>query len=204
MSRTVTGTIKHLDGTAWAAGIVKFVLVEGFETSTTVYPQYTHSETLDNSGQFTIDLATPDTGTAHYGVVFPDNSSYNIYVATGVSVDIVTLITVAGSAVTVSAVQTLLDAAEVFTIRSVSTTGDILATDEYVRASGTITLTLPAATGSGIAYAIKNVGSGVVTIEGSSSDTIDTAANATIEAGYDWVLIDVAAGAWDSIGGGYA
>lgn len=200
-TRTVTGTILTPDGTAWAGAEISFWLKTSFETSTQVYPEKTHKETTDANGQFSTALGVPDTGAAHYVIGLPDGQSYTVYLAAGASVDLVTLITVAGTSESQDDLQTLLDAAAVFTIRSVSTTGNILATDEYVRASGTITLTLPAATGSGWAVAVKNVGSGVITVDGNGDETIDSSASVVLTAGTDNVFIDAVAGAWDTIGG---
>jgi hypothetical protein len=173
--------------------------MEAFETSTAVYPVKDHTETTDASGQFSTALGVPDTGTAHYRVRLPDNTDHEFYLEAGTAVDLVTLLTVAGTSAAPSALQTLLDAAEVFTIRSASITGDIVATDELVLASGTITLTLPAATGSGVGYAVKNTGTGTITVEGSSSETIDGSANVTLDANDSYVFIDSASGAWVSI-----
>ena len=48
------------------------------------------------------------------------------------------------------------------------------ANDELVLCNGTFTVTLPpAASSEGKVYAIKNIGSGTVTIDGNSSETID-------------------------------
>lgn len=59
-----------------------------------------------------------------------------------------------------------------------------------------ITLTLPAATGSGRRYIIKSIGLGACTIDGDSADTIDGAATAVLSQ-YDAAqLIDYAANAW--------
>lgn len=59
--------------------------------------------------------------------------------------------------------------------RAVSTTGSLTAADGVVAASGTITLTLPSAAGlnAGHSLSVKNVGTGVVTLEGAASETID-------------------------------
>jgi hypothetical protein len=52
----------------------------------------------------------PDTGTAHFQVRLPDDSSFHFYLESGPAVDLVTLITIAGTAVAQDDLQTLLDA----------------------------------------------------------------------------------------------
>ena len=54
---------------------------------------------------------------------------------------------------------------------------------EVILASGTITITLFTAAGNaGVVRIIKNIGSGTVTIDGHSSETIDGAANKVLAA----------------------
>jgi hypothetical protein len=108
--RTVTGTILYPDGSPWASGIVHFSLMEPFSTSIEVFPAKDHTETLDAQGKFTIDLAVPDTGTAHYKIATPDGSSYDVYIASGAATDLQTLLTLASSPVSQTAAQTVIDA----------------------------------------------------------------------------------------------
>ena len=152
--RTVTGICYHVDGTAWASGVIKFTLMTPFETSTVVYPSEVHSETLDANGAFSITLGVPDSGTAEYLIRTPDNRQYTTYIASGAATDLVTLLTIASSAVAQDAVQTLIDANNVLTITSTTATYQILDTDDVVLANGTFTVTLPAATGTGIVFCI--------------------------------------------------
>jgi hypothetical protein len=59
-----------------------------------------------------------------------------------------------------------------------------------------MTVTLPAATGSGKEYRVKNINSGTVTVEGNSADTIDGELNQSL---YQWegiILVDYATGKW--------
>ena len=69
-------------------------------------------------------------------------------------------------------------------VSSVSTTSTLSAitADILIRASNTITLTLPAASASSVGAhaAIKNIGTGTITIAAAGSDTIDGAASVTI------------------------
>jgi hypothetical protein len=83
--------------------------------------------------------------------------------------------------------------------------------NEYIRCTGTVTLVLPQATGSGKLYYIKNTGSGTITVTPHTGDLINGAASLTIGAvgtnllftdgdAHNYALrtiIDVAPGAWD-------
>lgn len=66
-----------------------------------------------------------------------------------------------------------------FTLRSISTTQTLLVTDMTILASGTITLTLPVAatTNAGKTIYIKNISTGVITVDGNGSETIDSDAD---------------------------
>jgi hypothetical protein len=195
--RTVTGTIYHADGSAWASGTIKFNLLEPFETSTEVYPKETHSETLDANGAFSITLGVPDSGTASYLIETPDSKQYSVYIASGAATDLVTLLTIASAAVAQDAVQTLIDANNVLTITSTTAAYQVLASDDYIRVtSGSPTITLPVATGTGAVYICKNIGTGVITLDGSSNDTIDGDASVTIAAEDWYTVLDGAATIW--------
>jgi hypothetical protein len=74
------------------------------------------------------------------------------------NIEVITLITQAGSSPS--------------TIRTVTSSGNILTTDSIILALGAITLTLPSAT-SGNKFQIKNIGDGEVTLNCSSAQTID-------------------------------
>jgi len=199
MTRTVTGIVKHLDGSAWASASITFILIDAFETATSVYPTEEHIEVADAIGAFSTELGVPDTGTAHYRVRLPDNSSYDFYVGSGAPVDLVTLITIASALVAPSALQTLLDAAAVLSFKTVTSTYVVLPTDNYIRCDGTFTVTLPPATGSALVYAIKNVGTGLITIDGDGADTINGVATYLIYENDNHTFVDVAVGAWDSL-----
>jgi hypothetical protein len=195
MSRAVTGTIKKPDGAAWVGGLVAFELVEAFETSTTVYPAEIHTETADANGAVSITLATPDTGTAHYKITLPNNQAYDVYIASGAAVDLVTLLTIAGTNVDPDDLQVLLDAAAVLSpIRTLTSAGTLATTDDYTRFSGTFSQPLPLATGSKYVYLVKNVGTGAITF------TRAGATSKVLFAGYACAFIDTSSGVWDSVG----
>ena len=198
-TRTVTGTVLHPDGTGWAGGIVKFILITPFETSTEVYPAEAYSETLDANGAFSITLGVPDTGTAHYVVLTPDNIAHTVYLEDGAATTLQTLLTIAGTSVSQSDLQTLLDQYSVLAITNVTAAYDVLTTDDVIRADGTFTVTLPAATGTGAVYIVKNIGTGTVTLAAQAGETIDGDASIAIGA-EDWrTVVDAAAGVWDVI-----
>ncbi len=74
----------------------------------------------------------------------------------------------------------------------------VLATDDTIvcnRASA-MTVTLPAATGSGKKYTIKNINTGVVTIDGNAAETIDGDATQDLNQWDCAQIIDYAAGTW--------
>ena len=201
MARPITGTIYKPDGTAWASGTVRARLMEPFETSTRVYPKTEITITLDSNGQIPAltQLDTPDTGTAHYVITTPDNAQYTVYLATGPAVDLVTLLTIAGTEVAVDPVQTLLDAAEQFDDTTV--TGGpytLLETDRYIRASGTWDFNLLAAAQRKIPRIVFNYGTGVITAAAAGSDTINGQASWPIYPGQAWAFVDAAAGRWDA------
>ncbi len=196
-TRTVTGTIKHVDGIVWAGGIVKFQLLEPFETASEVQPEETHSETLDANGALTIALAVPDSGTASYLITLPDSNAYHVYLGAGAPTDLMTLITISSSEVAQDAVQTLIDANNVLGITNVTQAYTVLDTDDVVRCNGTFTVTLPAATGSGALYIIKNIDTGIITLDGNGTDTIDGSLTQTITSLCWLTVLDVASGKWD-------
>jgi hypothetical protein len=72
-------------------------------------------------------------------------------------------------------------------INSVSTNtaaGSSASTDYFYFASGTINITLPTAVGNNNNYVIKNVGTGTITIDTTSSQTIDGSLTAPIKVQY--------------------
>lgn len=65
-------------------------------------------------------------------------------------------------------------ASNVFETRDVAVSGDVLVSDVGIRASGTITLTMPTAVGiEGQFFRVKNVGVGTVTMATTGGQTID-------------------------------
>lgn len=206
MSRALTGTVYYPDGTPWASGEVRARLMEPFETSTRVYPKTEITITLDSNGQIPANtqLDTPDTGTAHYLITTPDQAHYEVYIATGPAVDLVTLLTIAGTAVAQDDLQTLLDAAEKFEDTTV-TSGPytVLATDEYIRCSGTFPVYLPAATHSKRVLIVADIGTGEISVTAAGSDLIRDAATKVLYPNGAAAFIDSAVGVWDYLGAYY-
>ena len=195
MARTITGTILKPDGTAWAGGILKFQLIEAFETSTTVYPKYTHEEILDAQGEFTIDLEVPDTGTAWYYIRTPDSVVYDVQIGAGAATNLQTILTIATTTVVQNDLQTLIDANNVITMTDVSAAYDILSSDEGIFCTGTFTVTLPAATGSGKPYMIKSI-TATITLSAQAGETIDGSLTQTIYV-LSWLtVVDHSTGVW--------
>ena len=84
------------------------------------------------------------------------------------------------------------------TVVSKTTTYTALATDDLIRCSGTFTVTLPAATGTGKLLYIKNTGTGVVTVDADGAEVIDGQLTQIITVQYDSMLIcDAASGIWN-------
>jgi hypothetical protein len=199
-TRTLTGLINYPNGAPWASGVVTVQLLAAFTTATEVYPTKTVSITLESDGTIpdgTV-LGVPDTGTAHYRITYPNGHGFECYIAAGAAVDLVTLETIAVSSVDQDDLQTLLDAAAVFSITAVNTTYQALVTDEYLYCTGTTyTVTLPAAVvGTTKWLVVDNGGTGVITVDGSGGETVNGAANIALSPNERRVFIPVADGAW--------
>lgn len=205
-TRSVTGSVLKPDGTAWYPGNVTFELMAAFETSTTVYPAMRYTEALDAAGAFSVVLSVPDggTATAHYKIGLPDGTEHQVYIAAGATVDLATLLTIAGTSAAQDDLQTLMDTASTLATRDVAVSDDIEDTDEVLFATvAGITLTLPAATGSKKPYCVKNVTSGgsagSIYLAAQSGETIDGVATQTISSMMWTVVIDRATDTWNII-----
>jgi len=108
-TRTVTGTILHMDGTAWVGASVVFELLDLFETTTEIYPLELHTEITDSNGGISTALGVPTTGTAHYRVNLPDSSAYEFNLQAGSTIDLVTLILANAPGVDPAQLQTIVD-----------------------------------------------------------------------------------------------
>lgn len=85
-------------------------------------------------------------------------------------------------------------------IETSTKTGDytLTSSDESIvcNSSSAFTVTLPAASGSGQTYSIKNINTGVITVEGDGVETIDGQANETLYQYECMQLVDYASGKW--------
>lgn len=198
-TRTIRGTVKHADDSPWVGGEVAFVLVNTFETPEEVYPAETISRTIDDDGFFTVNLGVPDEGTTQYKIHIPGQMGQLVNLGAGAETDLQTILTLASTAVEQNAIQTVIDAANLAVIRTVTSTYQIVAGDQYIRGDGTFTITLPPATGSRKPYLVKNVGSGVITVDGSGSETIDGQASVVLPPNDRCAVMDSVAGKWDAL-----
>lgn len=199
-TRMVTGTIFHADGTPWQGAEVAFLLMAEYETGAGVYPVDEVTTLTDASGNLSVNLSVPSTGTAYYQVRIPGRiESYDVYLPDGAATTLQSLLTIATTSSPPSALQTLLDAAAVLTVVNKVGPYVIQASDEVIRCNGTFTVTLPPATGSGVVYCVKNVGVGVITLDADGADLIDGAGSLSLAAKASAVVLDAAAGVWDEI-----
>jgi len=73
----------------------------------------------------------------------------------------------------------------------------LLSTDYFVPASGNFAVTLPAATGTGKVYVVKNVGTGTITLTPTGADTIDGETTIPMTTQYESVeVVDAASASW--------
>jgi restriction endonuclease S subunit len=70
-------------------------------------------------------------------------------------------------------------------------------TNDYIRASNNVIITLPAATASGKRMYIKNFGSGTVTINNTTTNLIDGQVNQLMSPKSAIIVIDGKVGMWD-------
>lgn len=197
-TRTVSGKILMPDGSAWVGGEVKFRLVRPFTTTTELYPIKTHTETLDSNGEFSTAIGVPDTGTAQYVVTTPDKNTYKLNLSVGTAVTLETLIDLETIPSDTNETLAIINALTKLAIKYVDADYSILSTDEYVWSDGTVTITLPASTGSGDVYFISNQGSGTITVAVTGSDTINGTTPLTIPANTIAYYVDAEIGNWHS------
>jgi hypothetical protein len=113
----------------------------------------------------------------------PSTINYTTVTVNGVTQVRTTAYTLSGSTITFTeapplGVQieavTLVTQAASTSVRTVTTSGNVLTTDSVVLADGTVTLTLPTAvSASGTTFQVKNIGTGEVTLQCTAAQTID-------------------------------
>jgi hypothetical protein len=192
----IIGTVKHVDGTPWANGKLEITLVEPFVTSLEVYLTETLTVILDTDGKFFIYLGVPETGTAHYAVLFPDERVKHVFLAAGPGIDLQTTLSLPGSSVSQDVIQTIIDAANTAVVRTVTQATQIVTGDQIILANGTFAVTLPPATGTLRAYAVKNIGTGIITVTRTGSDTIDGMVTVALSPLDRCSVLDVEPRAW--------
>lgn len=168
-SRTVTGTVLKPDCTVYSDWAVKFSLMAEIISGGDVIPRYTVEITTDSNGDFSITLTVPDSGTAHYNVAFQSGYSYEFYLASGSSIGLNEIISIATVASDPNYITELTSLNIIYTAIDLQ----ITAAHEYVWSDGTVTITLPATTGLGDVYFISNQGTGTITVAVTGSDTIN-------------------------------
>ena len=192
--RTVTGTVLKPDGTVYTDWALIFRLVNDIISDGVVIPSYSVEIITDSSGDFITTLAVPTTGTAHYIVKFKNLVVYEFNLASGSSIGLNEIISIATVANDPNYITELTSVNITYTAVDLQ----ITAAHEYVWSDGTVTITLPATTGSGDAYFIENAGVGTITPATTGSDTINGATPLTIPANTIAYYIDAEAGNWHS------
>ena len=193
-TRTITGTVLKPDGTVYTDWAVKFSLLNEIISDGAVIPKHTVDITTDSNGAFTTALTVPTSGTASYNLRFQSGYSYDFYLASGSSIGLNEIISIA----TVASDPDYITELTSLKITSVTDTYTVLASDEYIRCNGTFTVTLPATTGSGDVYFIANVGTGTITVAVTGADTINSTTPLTIPTMTIAYYVDAVTGNWDS------
>lgn len=193
-TRTVTGTILKPDGTAYTDWAVKFSLLAEIISGGAVIPKYTIDITTDSNGAFSTTLMVPDSGTALYKLYFPSGYSYEFNLSSGSSIGLNEIISIA----TVASDPNYITELTSLNITYTAVDLQITAAHEYVWSDGTVTITLPASTGSGDVYFINNQGVGTITPAVTGSDTINGTTPLTIPANTIAFYVDAEVGNWHS------
>ena len=91
-TRTITGNIKSLTDSAVATGTVTFEKLVTSTTGSTIHQSGVTTATTDASGDFSIALAVPASGSYRYRMILPNGASFYFSIASGASVNVATLI----------------------------------------------------------------------------------------------------------------
>ena len=193
-TRTVTGTILQPDTTVYTSWAVIFTLVNDIISDGDVVPSHAVEVTTDSSGDFTTTLAVPDSGTAEYKATFRNLVEYDFNLASGSSIGLNEIISIATVAVDPNYITELTSLKITYTDADL----ELTAAHEYVWSDETVTITLPASTGSGDVYFISNQGSGTITPAVTGSDTINGTTPLVIPANTIAYYVDAEVGNWHS------
>ena len=105
-----------------------------------------------------------------------------------------------GTQLTLNYINTLLSGSLSVPLGAKTTTYTILATDCVITCDGTFTVTLPTAVGvTGKLYDVKNIGTGVITVATTSSQTIDGGTTATLRVQYESITVISNGSNWEII-----
>ena len=143
-TRTITGTVLKPDGTVYTDWAVKFSLLNEIISDGAVIPKHTVDITTDSNGAFTTALTVPTSGTASYNLRFQSGYSYDFYLASGSSIGLNEIISIA----TVASDPNYITELTSLTITYTDADLELTSAHEYVWSDGTLTITLPATTGS--------------------------------------------------------
>ena len=193
-TRTVTGTILKPDGTVYTDWAVRFMLLAEIISGGAVIPRNTIEITTDSNGDFTTTLAVPDSGTAYYRLSFKSGYSYDFNLSAGSSIGLNEIISIATVAVDPNYITELTSLKITYTDADL----ELTAAHEYVWSDETVTITLPATTGSGDVYFISNQGTGTITPAVTGSDTINGTTPLTIPTMTIAYYVDAEVGNWHS------
>ncbi len=91
-TRTVVGNIRSLTDSAVATGTVTFEKLVTSATGSTIHQSGVTTATTDGSGDFSIALAVPASGSYRYRMILPNGASFYFSIASGASVNVATLI----------------------------------------------------------------------------------------------------------------
>ena len=193
-TRTVTGTVLKPDGTVYTNWAVMFMLLSEIISDGDVIPKNSVEITTDSNGDFSTTLAVPDSGTAYYNLRFQTGYSHDFNLASGASIGLNEIISIETVAVDPN------DITELTSLKITYTDADLelTAAHEYVWSDETVTITLPASTGSGDVYFISNQGSGTITPAVTGTDTINGTTPLVIPANTIAYYVDAEVGNWHS------
>lgn len=192
--RTVTGTVLKPDGTAYTDWALTFRLVSDIISDGAVIPSYSVEIITDSSGNFITELVVPTNGTAHYIVKFKNLIVYEFNLSAGSSIGLNEIISIATVASNPNYITELTSLDIIYTDVDLQ----ITSAHEYVWSDGTVTITLPASTGSGDVYFIDNSGTGTITPATTGTDTVNSTTPLTIPTMTIAYYVDAEVGNWHS------
>lgn len=193
-TRTVTGSVLNQDGDPWV-GSVLFELLQPIISNGDVFPAGVLSVALDANGDFETELGVPSSGTALYKLTLPDDYKQIFYLGAGSSIDLSEILSIPTVSVDPNYITELTSLKITYTDADL----ELTAAHEYVWSDGTVTITLPASTGSGDVYFISNQGTGTITVAVTGSDTINGLPPVPIYPTDCHSFVDAVAGNWHSL-----